>query len=498
MQRLDFVNFERLQCNGLALHLGSAYTSALFTQKLSFGETSIFTLCFGETPIRISKSKSGFVRGAQLFLVVYKNDQGEYCDPIPLLKRDVIEIARQYKANQTGCPKKRVNESAAAFITRKVEARGWLALTETELSAQRKKGRVVPVEPLPLPLDPELPKKRSRRSASHDQAKPKAAISELDAIAQEIDIPMRTQKPEQKPEQKSEQKPKQKPKRKSDRKTKSFDKKPTEGSSLIETEISEPTSSLDTKIASPSVVPKEPRPAKKFSTKPEPPYRFLPRLDARRPPKITDDLLDDLAFVLSGVDPKKRQDITIIASGWGLKDLVLDSKSNYSSGSNLLSDHQYVLVNYHQIDASSFAEKWTLAQERMRGQRAADLVKLVHGLERFEIDPDGNALTDSKNFHQIEIFTSHSMEILARQYRSSRRKISDLNRPKDKRRTPERHPAVWLKRLGLAGNQSRFEVDTEVRKVTRRYLDLCVKLGRLLRSEASQRHSEVNHSIENI
>lgn len=243
---------------------------------------------------------------------------------------------------------------------------------------------------------------------------------------------------------------------------------PSQDAAIIDTQV--PISSLDTQPSRPSIQP-----------------RYFPAIDVALEPKFTPDMVDDLAFVLSGVHPDQRKDPIVVKSGMALKQLIKVSLARVSAGSLLKNDHWYVLSHLHQLEPAKFYDVWEEAQSQASGQDNTNTVKLLQRLEKFEIDPLLKSLEDGRNLEFFCELRERSVELLARIARRTRRKIETLHGLPDVLPTPSwRDRLPWMRKKP-APPPTAATVLPEVQAIVADYLDLTVKLGRILRSSTLQR-----------
>ncbi|MEO1616269.1 MAG: hypothetical protein AAFV88_10495 [Planctomycetota bacterium] len=232
-------------------------------------------------------------------------------------------------------------------------------------------------------------------------------------------------------------------------------------------------------------VPKSPK--ERVSVLPSQPVTslYLPFLTAKRPPQITTDLVDDLAFVLSGVNPSKRVDLEMAASGKTLRELYASPQNRLPASSSLLQDHQYVLVHLHQCPRPEFLKIWNDAKEQLGGQKATDLLKLSRELSKFPLDDSGEVLADPKSYSFLEEVQGSSILLLHRQFRIARKKLDELHTEASEPGKTTNRSLGWVRLAKPRKKQqpTTVEVDESERKIVNKYLRNVCKLGRLLRCD---------------
>lgn len=209
--------------------------------------------------------------------------------------------------------------------------------------------------------------------------------------------------------------------------------------------------------------------------------RYLPKIDAGIQPEVDEELFADLVFVLAGVNPKMRTDPETIAAGSSLYDQFRTPSSRISASDTMLRDHWYVTSHLHEATVDEFKRLWDMAKEQLGGEEATDYAKLGRLLGNVEIDEEGKMLSNPKNAPILFEIRDGAVGLLYRQFRTVRRKLDEIHASADAKPKP--------KKKGLLGAFRKQEPETslfisdEAIKVTRRYLEVVVKLGRILRSE---------------
>ena len=220
-----------------------------------------------------------------------------------------------------------------------------------------------------------------------------------------------------------------------------------------------------------------------------PTRKYFPFLAATQEPSLNEDLIGDIAFVLSSVDPAKRIDPAMIRQSMNLAMLTRKPEYRIRVGGTLIDDHWYVLSHLHSLQPAEFRAHWALKKSHMTDHDATDLARISRKLHEFELDATGSVLKDPRNHDLLIGFYEQSVEILIRQYLVARKKLDELHKPTsgEKGNTPGRRQ--WLKSFGR-GKQPESQcialTDSE-RDIAARYLTAGVKLGRILRCELIQR-----------
>ena len=230
-----------------------------------------------------------------------------------------------------------------------------------------------------------------------------------------------------------------------------------------------------------------------------PRHNYFPFLDANRAPKWDRQMLDVLAFVLSGVDPAKRVDPETANSEVTLSALYREPSARISPTKALMEDHWYVLAHLHPSEFQTFRDLWTDANQRLGGQDATNLIKVSRDLKRFKLSDSGSELLEHENREVITEFCEHAVGLLHRQFRNARRKLDEfhqqaLNQPQANRKREFGARGRWWslfsfksKDLSERGSEMVVPVPEEVREIVQRYFEAAIKLGRILRSSVAKR-----------
>ena len=356
-------------------------------------------------------------------VVVYKESDGTYHKPIVLTRDEAVVVARRYKTETLADPDKGINLAAAGYILDRVQRQGWLEHVWDDSQSSNVRAMGGGT--------------KTRSGSNRESTSPTTPRDENDQNIEE-----------------------------------------DEG---FPSELDE--SALSTSISGPT-------------------RKYFPFLHPNQPAKIDQALIDDLAFVLSGVDPAKRVDPNTADTGVTLADLHRAPASRISPTKSLMEDHWYILAQLHALEPQEFRDLWSNATQR-GGQEATDLIKVSRRLHKFKLDDFGKSLAHPDNETlQIEFF-EHSMSLLQRQYRSARRKIEDLLQqdpgskanPKSRSSTAKTKGG-WFgfggknkskKKTGGSAEEIVVPVSDEVREIVQRYLEVGVKLGRILRGNVVQR-----------
>jgi hypothetical protein len=198
--------------------------------------------------------------------------------------------------------------------------------------------------------------------------------------------------------------------------------------------------------------------------------------------ELSADVLDTLAFILSGIDPELRTDPQTLSANLRLKDLACTPSSRIAVDTLLHADHWYVLAHLHSKPESEFRQLWEEAKTQKKGQQGTDIQRIATKFEKFQLDPAEKQLSDVRNQAIFLSIREYSVDILVRIYQRARRRIHAAHEE------PEAKPRTdWLTKLGLR-RQTQLEAPTtvevadNVRDLVREYVAQCVKLGRILRS----------------
>ncbi|TWU04704.1 hypothetical protein [Stieleria varia] len=220
---------------------------------------------------------------------------------------------------------------------------------------------------------------------------------------------------------------------------------------------------------------------------------YLPYLEVNREPQVSDEMVDQLAFLLSGIDPAARNDPKFARSGVTMRDLIQQTEVRVSTSRLLYTDHRYVLIHLRNLDDDAFRAKWNEAKEQPGGQDATDLIKLTRRLEKLDLE---NASEIAKNSEEAELILqiqSRAVDLLVRRYRRTQRKLDEINRSDSKPAVDTRSQGGWLSRLNFFNKKESevhnkpVPVDEAAHMAARAYLDHCVQLGRVLRTDVAKR-----------
>ena len=221
--------------------------------------------------------------------------------------------------------------------------------------------------------------------------------------------------------------------------------------------------------------------------------KYLPSLDAYREAEVSDDMVEILAFVLSGIRPAARDDETLAGKGATVRDLLQKHNLRAAPSSLLYADHRYVLYNSRRLSEDEFLSRWEEAKQLSAGQESTDLIKLGRRFDSLKIGPDGESLRRKDNAELIAELQSHATALLVRQYRSTRRKVDDINGATHAPDHDTNTHDSWFSRLGFGSKKAavsektRIEVEKKLLAATKSYLHFCIRLGRLLRSDTAKR-----------
>ena len=211
--------------------------------------------------------------------------------------------------------------------------------------------------------------------------------------------------------------------------------------------------------------------------------RHLPRLEPLIEPDVSEDMLGDLVFALSGVKPELRTDPDAIEAGSSLYEQFRTPASRVSASAAMERDHWYVLSHLHPLGQEEFRRQWDMAKEQ-RGQGAVDYSKLARILGSIELDEAGKMLQNPKNAPLLKEIGDGAVVLLYRQFRTVRRKLDEIHASADSK--PKSQRKGLFGRLRKSAPETSLHICDDARKVTQHYLEIVIKLGRILRSELLQ------------
>ncbi len=209
--------------------------------------------------------------------------------------------------------------------------------------------------------------------------------------------------------------------------------------------------------------------------------KFLPLLTDVKRPTTSEEAVDTIAFVLAGVDPAERYNLS--HGHMDLRSLAADhAVKRVGPSSALRDDHKYILAPLFDFKTVDFEEIWQDAKEVPSGQEATEFLKLAKQLHRFEIDAEGSELRAPSNAELIKQVREHSHRLLHRLYRSAVRHVEESVKKPCKTPSPPWY-VLALDRLGFRKRAmpASVHVDNEIRDEATRYIRDSIKIGRILR-----------------
>ncbi|MEL6104873.1 MAG: hypothetical protein AAFU85_02500 [Planctomycetota bacterium] len=212
--------------------------------------------------------------------------------------------------------------------------------------------------------------------------------------------------------------------------------------------------------------------------------RYLPKIDPSVDPDVDEDRFADLVFVLAGVNPNMRTDPDAINAGSSLYDQFRETASRIPASDTMLKDHWYVISHLHDAGIDEFKKHWDVAKEHLGSHGATDFARLGRLLAEVQLD-DRTMLDDPEHSSVLFEIRNGAVDLLYRQFRTVRRKLDEIHASADAKPKPKRKSL--LGRLRKQESETSLFISEEAIKVTRRYLEVVVKLGRILRSDVLQR-----------
>ncbi len=219
--------------------------------------------------------------------------------------------------------------------------------------------------------------------------------------------------------------------------------------------------------------------------------KYLPAIDNANNVSgaLAEETIDILAFVLSGIDPSLRTDAQTLKANLRLKDLASTPSSRVPADLILQEEHRFVLQHLQRLSVSEFRQLWDEAKTPKKGQLGTEIQRIATKFEKSKIDEAGKFLKDPTNKELFQEFRTHAVEILVRALQRARRRIHAFHEQ------PEAKPtnSNWLVKLKLRRPPPNIQPTTvvvadEVRQLVREYVDDCLKLARILRSEILRGH----------
>lgn len=211
--------------------------------------------------------------------------------------------------------------------------------------------------------------------------------------------------------------------------------------------------------------------------------KYLPEIDAYVAPQFSGEVIENLAYILSGVSPNYRASTS--SSPVTVRQLLQNPSARVSPGIVMQEDHWYVLFHLHHLNREAFKMAWEEGQAQATGQANTDVVKLMASLEKFKIDATASCLDEVTNKAFFQAIQQKSIELLSRIFRRIRRKIESVHEQ------PEAAPPKknWFESIFKKRNDSSpstSPVPPEINELVVEYLNQVTKIGRILRSEVLQ------------
>ncbi len=174
--------------------------------------------------------------------------------------------------------------------------------------------------------------------------------------------------------------------------------------------------------------------------------KFFPLLNDVKEPTTAEDAVDVIAFVLAGIDPAERHNLSHRHAE--LRSLAADaSAARIGSSSALRDDHKYILAPQFNFTTMDFEDVWQDAKQIPSGQEATEFLKLAKQLRRLEIDAVGSELHSSKNTELIQQVREHAHRLLHRAHRNAVRHIEELLNNTSGASTPPWYGSIPLNRF---------------------------------------------------
>ena len=212
-------------------------------------------------------------------------------------------------------------------------------------------------------------------------------------------------------------------------------------------------------------------------------HKHFPFLAATQKPKIEAGAIEDIAFVLLGVNPAKRIDPSTVKQFKSAKELRAKADCRVDPVSELLEDHRYVLPHLHQLPTPELRTRWLAAMEISDEKTVNGLAKLWGNVEKLSLDPIPTALSSPQGQAFLKAVHHHALSLLATRFQAARQAMESLQQAGDQPK-----PGLWSRLTGKSGSPSSSASNTvpvsdEERKIAGQYLDSACRLGRLLRIE---------------
>ena len=209
--------------------------------------------------------------------------------------------------------------------------------------------------------------------------------------------------------------------------------------------------------------------------------KHFPFLAATQQPKIEDAAIEDIAFVLHGVNPAKRIDPAIVKQFKSVKELRGKADCRIDPVSELLEDHRYVLQDLHQLPTPELRTRWLTAMEISDEKTVNGLAKLWGNIEKLSLDPVPAALSSPQGQAFMKAVRHHALSLLATRFQAARHQIETHQQGGDQPKS-----GLWSRIRGKSASKARTPSNTvpvsdEEREIAAQYLHSACRLGRLLR-----------------
>ena len=222
---------------------------------------------------------------------------------------------------------------------------------------------------------------------------------------------------------------------------------------------------------------------------------YLPELHPLRSVEIDDEIVADVAFILSGIDPSKCRDAKLIEGEITLKALAKTPSGERVSATQFLrNDHRHALYHLSGLTESQFDEVIAWGKNPASGQENTDLRKLSRIVEQFDSTEPAKQLADPDLRSKFGKIRAQSPKLLFRNFKAARRDIAQLHERNSEPENPTKKSAANLIarfRMMICKPENirkeLVDIDPEVLEITRSYLMWLCNLGRILRSDAVRR-----------
>lgn len=206
--------------------------------------------------------------------------------------------------------------------------------------------------------------------------------------------------------------------------------------------------------------------------------KYFPPVLIDQDPNPEPETLEEIAFVLSGIDPLNRE------QGQPLRKWLSEPSSRIPTSLYLLQDHLHVLNFPAELEDADFKSRWSEVKTRLSGQASTDNLKLLRVFEKFGQGPIAEELRNPKQKSFFDDIEKHALEILYRLFRRVHRRIEGHYAQQEEcKSTP-----WWTMKFNLfhtgqtAGDTLPSLVEEAVLDMVLKYVRDCHTLGRILRS----------------